>query len=125
MEETKDINDLLRDELVNCFGALEDIPVDSKEYAIATDNVCKLLDRAITIEKFNEDAANKVDELETTNKFKEAQMKEDSKDRKIRNGITIAGIVIPTVVTIWGTLKTFKFEETGTFCSKTFRDVTG
>ena len=41
-------------------------------------------------------------------------MEDERKDRLVRNGITIASIVIPTAVTIWGTLKSFKFEETGT-----------
>ena len=39
---------------------------------------------------------------------------EEKKDRKWKNGISVAGIVVPIVVTVWGTLKTLKFEETGT-----------
>ena len=42
------------------------------------------------------------------------QAEDERKDRKLKNGISVAGIVIPIVVTIWGTLKTLKFEETGT-----------
>ena len=51
---------------------------------------------------------------EIDNDFKSQQMEDERKDRLVRNGITIASIVIPTAVTIWGTLKSFKFEETGT-----------
>ena len=43
------------------------------------------------------------------------QLAEDEKrDRRIKNGITIAGIVIPSVITIWGTIKSLNFEKEGT-----------
>ena len=42
------------------------------------------------------------------------QMEEEKKDRWIKNGLAAAGIIIPTLVTIWGTVKSIKFEETGT-----------
>jgi hypothetical protein len=32
----------------------------------------------------------------------------------IQNGITVGSIVVSTVVTIWGTLASFKFEKEGT-----------
>ena len=41
-------------------------------------------------------------------------MEEDRKDRRFKNGIALGGIVLPLAVTIWGTLKTLKFEEEGT-----------
>ena len=43
------------------------------------------------------------------------QLAEDEKrDRRIKNGITIAGIVIPSLITIWGTIKSLNFEKEGT-----------
>ena len=43
------------------------------------------------------------------------QLAEDEKrDRRIKNGITIAGIVIPSIITIWGTIKSLNFEKEGT-----------
>ena len=41
-------------------------------------------------------------------------MEEEKKDRLIKNILTGAGIIIPLGVTVWGTLKTLKFEEEGT-----------
>jgi hypothetical protein len=46
--------------------------------------------------------------------LKREQIEEDRKDRFIRNCISIAGIIIPTLVTIWGTKKSFEFEKEGT-----------
>ena len=41
-------------------------------------------------------------------------MEDEKKDRLIRNCISAAGIIIPSLLTIWGTFKTFKFEQEGT-----------
>ena len=42
---------------------------------------------------------------------------DDKTDKIIRNGLTAAGLVVTAGLTVWGTLKTFKFEETGTITS--------
>lgn len=73
------------------------------EFKEVSDNVVKLMDRAIEMEKLGY-------EIE---KF-QAQMREDQKDRLIKNCIAAAGIVIPVGLTVWGTLVSMKFEETGT-----------
>lgn len=46
--------------------------------------------------------------------LKVQQMKADAKDRKIKYAISIGETVVSTAVIIWGTLKSFKFEENGT-----------
>lgn len=47
-------------------------------------------------------------------KLKIQQTKEDQIDRWIKNGITIAGIILPIGLSIWGTYKSFEFEKEGT-----------
>ena len=42
-------------------------------------------------------------------------MDEEKKDRLVKNIITAAGIVLPLVITVWGTKVSLKFEEEGTF----------
>ena len=54
------------------------------------------------------------EQFEAEQKLKLKQMEEDKKDRLIKNCMTAAGIVIPSVLTIWGTLKSLEFEKTGT-----------
>ena len=46
--------------------------------------------------------------------FKLKQSDEEKKDRLIKNCLSVAGIVLPIWVTIWGTLKTLEFEKEGT-----------
>lgn len=105
-----DIETILRDEIKDEFDELGKIQIGSDEYETTVDGLTKLMDRAIEIDKINTDAEMKEAEAE----FKSKQMDDERKDRKVRNGIAIAGIVIPTTITIWGTLKTLKFEEVGT-----------
>lgn len=100
----------VQDELDN-LGALE---LGSEEYKTTVDGLTKLIDRVIDIEKLESDSKEKVIVMENENDFKLKQMDEERKDRLIRNGIAVAGIVIPSLITIWGTVKSLKFEEEGT-----------
>ena len=75
----------------------------SDEYKATLDSVTKLMDRAIEMERLG----NEVEK-------NQLQMREEQKDRLIRNIIAVAGIVIPSAITVWGTVKSIKFEETGT-----------
>ena len=100
----------VQDELDN-LGALE---LGSEEYKTTVDGLTKLIDRVIDIEKLESDSKEKVVVMENENDFKLKQMEEERKDRFIRNGIAVAGIVIPSLITIWGTVKSLKFEEEGT-----------
>lgn len=56
----------------------------------------------------------KLKQLEFEKELKAKQMDDERKDRWVKNSITAAGIAIPSIITIWGTLKSLKFEETGT-----------
>ena len=76
--------------------------------------MAKLVDRAVEIDKTEMENATKIEAQNIENDLKALQIKEDNLDRWVRNGIAIAGIIVPSVLTVWGTLKSFKFEETGT-----------
>ena len=104
------IDTLLNEEIEAEFEALDKLNFGSEEHKVAVDGLTKLVDRAIELEKIANERADKEKEIE----MKAQQMADENKDRLFRNGITIAGIVVPSVITIWGTLKSFKFEETGT-----------
>ena len=96
------VKTLLEDEIENEFTELSAMKKGSEEYKATVDGLTKLVDRTIELEK-----------LENERLDKETAREEERKDRLVKNGIAVAGIVIPTAVTIWGTLKSLKFEETG------------
>ena len=111
-----DIDDLLLEEIEQEFNDLKDVEMGSEKYKASVDGLAKLVDRAIELRKIDADRNDKESELDIRSKdleLREQRDKYDKIDQLIRNGISIAGIVIPTVVTIWGTLKTFQFEEEG------------
>ncbi len=96
------------------FEALSQIEVGTETYKTAVDGLTKLLDRAIEIDKLDIERQDRIEAQKREEQFKLTQMEEEKKDRVIRNCLTAAGIVIPTVVTIWGTVKSFEFEKEGT-----------
>lgn len=109
-----ELEDLLEEEMKSQLEGLKDIEMGTDEYKATVDGVVKLADRVIKIKELDYDASDKIDARETEVAIKKQQMKEEKNDRIIRNGIAIAGIVIPTAVTIWGTIKSIKFEQEGT-----------
>lgn len=83
--------------------ALARMEKGTEEYKVTVDGLGKLLDRAIEIERF-----------ENEQKEKDTVRKEEKNDRIIKNCLTAAGILIPTVVTVWGTIVSLNFEKEGT-----------
>ena len=108
------IRELLDEEIQVEFEKLSKLEVGSESHKAAVDGLTKLVDRAVEIDKTEMENATKIEAQNIENDLKALQIKEDNRDRWVRNGIAIAGIVIPSVITVWGTLKSFKFEETGT-----------
>lgn len=108
------IETLLNDEIKSELDLLKDMEVGSDDYKMTVDGLVKLMDRAIEIEKINIEHEEKSSDREADTDIKLAQMEEDKKDRFVRNLISVTGILIPTAVTIWGTLKSLKFEQEGT-----------
>lgn len=105
---------LLHEEIQSEFAELSKLAVGSDEYKIAVDGVTKLMDRAIEIDKLNIEYEEKKAARENENDFKIQQLNDEKKDRLIKNLLTGLGIAIPSVITVWGTLKSLKFEEEGT-----------
>ena len=94
---------LLNEEIEQLLNEMSTLKRDSKEYAAMEENLTKLIDRKLEIEKL------KASEIQAEN-----QMREDRKTRLYKNLIDIGLGVAPLLVTIWGAKASFKFEETGT-----------
>ena len=108
------IETLLHEEIQDGFDALSKMERGTEIHKTTVDEVAKLFDKAIEIEKIEIEAKDKAKAREIEASLKRAQMEEDRKDRRVKNGIALGGIVLPLAVTIWGTFKTLKFEEEGT-----------
>ena len=108
------IETLLHEEIAEEFEKLREMEAGSETYKTTVDGLTKLMDRAIEIEKFDIENKEKHKDREIDQNFKLKQMSDDRKDRVVKNVLTACGIVIPTAVTIWGTVKSINFEKEGT-----------
>lgn len=108
------IETLLHEEIKTELEELNKIELGSEKYKVTVDGIVKLIDRTIEMDKLNIDVQNKADDREKDDSFKMKQMEDERKNRLVNNYIAVAGIVIPTAVTIWGTIKTIEFEKEGT-----------
>ena len=94
---------LLNTEIDLKLAKLRDMDPTTKEYAAVVDNLSKLMDRRIELEKIAESSAQN-----------ELKMKQEKKDRVVSSVIDVGKIVLPLAVTVWGACVSLKFEETGT-----------
>lgn len=105
-----EIETMLHKQLVTELNELKNAEVGSEQRRATVDEMTKLMDRAIKMEELGiEREAKENDRL-----LKIQQMDEDRKDRLVKNCMTAAGIILPVMLTVWGTLTSLKFEEEGT-----------
>ena len=110
-----DIENLLYDEIATLYEKLRDMTPGTEEHRIIVDEITKLTDRAIEMKKVDSDCEDRAATRESEQALKEQQLVEDRKDRIVRNVISAGGVILPILVTIWGTKVSLKFEETGSF----------
>ena len=76
-------------------------------YKVATDCMTKVADRIIEIEK-----------IESDNELKARQMKEEKRDRLIKNVIEVGKFVGGTAITALAFIASINFEREGTFTTQ-------
>ena len=124
------IRDLLSGEISREIQALSNLNAGSKEKSTAIDDLAKLYKLRIEESKndweYDEKYNRRVMEEEAGTRdeeMKRTQLSEQIKDRYFRLGIAEAELMIPLMFYgIW-MKKGFKFEETGTYTSTTFRGL--
>lgn len=120
MENEKELNN----EIKSLLECMEGGDVTSDEYKAELHAVTVLMDKAIEIEKLNRESEEKSRARLIEQETRESQMKEERKHRWIGYAISIAGLVIPSAITIWGTIKSFQFEENGTITTSVGKSFT-
>lgn len=118
MDETME---LLSEEIKSQIENLGDLEPGSEEHSKAVESLSKLY--KLKIEESKNEA--ELVEKQKEEQFKKEQLAELKKDRWIKVGIAAGEILIPLVLyDIW-MRRGFKFEETGSYCSQTFRNFFG
>ena len=106
--------EVLNDEVLTELESLKEMEVGSDERGDAMDDLIRLMDRAIEIEKMEIDRDTDIATREIENNLKRKSMEDERIDKVVKNALTAASIVTGVGLTVWGTLKSLKFEEEGT-----------
>lgn len=109
------IETLLYEAMETDFNVMAGEELGSEKRKAAVDELTKLMDRAIEMQRVDNDCVDKQEIRENDKLAKMQQFEDDHKDRLVKNIIGAAGIVLPLIVTVWGTKVSLKFEEEGTF----------
>lgn len=108
------IDTLLRDEVANELEELGKLEVGSEKYKTTVDSLVKLIGQAHELDKFDAELQEKIDARIAETEIKQQAAKDDKINRVITHAINVLGIVVPVVLTVWGTRTSLRFEETGT-----------
>lgn len=96
------------------FDKLAGMQPGTDEHKATVDSIAKLMDRAIELEKLADAAEEKANDRKFENELKLKQAKDERLDRIVKNVISVAGIVLPIGLTIWGTVTSLEFEKENT-----------
>lgn len=110
----KEIKELLNEEIREEIHNLS-LSDKAEEKAKAIDNLAKLYRLKIDEDK---EKANLIEK-----ELNKEDLKNQSKDRFIKFGIDVGGIVLPLIFYAFWMRRGFKFEEQGTYTSKTFSNL--
>lgn len=108
------VKTLFVEEIQDEIKELNKMEVGSDAYKTTVDGVTKLADRFIEIEKLEIDREFKASNQSIDEDLKLAEMENEKKDRLIKNCLTGLSIITGVGLTVWGTVKSLKFEEEGT-----------
>ena len=96
------------------LNGLAGLEQGSEKHKAAVDSVTKLMDRAIEFDKLEATLQEQRTTRELENNLKLKQAREEKLDRIVKNCISVAGIVLPIGLTIWGTVTSLEFEKENT-----------
>jgi hypothetical protein len=119
----EEIRDLLGEVIKTEIQNLSTLEPGSKEKSIAIEDLAKLYRLRIEETRNEWDFNEKYESRDSDMQFKKNQLEEQVKDRYFRLGVEAAGIILPLIFYAVWMKRGFKFEETGTFTSTTFRGL--
>ena len=119
----EDIRDLLEEEIKTEIRNLSTLEAGSKEKSTAIEDLAKLYRLRIEETRNEWDFNEKYESRDSDIQFKKDQLEEQVKDRYFRLGVEAASIILPLIFYAAWMKRGFRFEETGTYTSTTFRGL--
>ena len=118
-----ELKELIQKEVESELKVLSTTDVGCDKYKATVDHIVKLTDKVIDMEKLEIESEKASEQLNANSDLKWQEIEANSKDRKTQNRIAIAGLIVNSALIVWGTLKTFKFDNTSTVTSTLGRDI--
>ena len=118
-----EIRDLLGEEIKTEIRDLSTFEPGSKEKSIAIEDLAKLYKLRIEETRNEWDFNEKYESRDSDIQFKKDQLEEQVKDRYFKLGVEAASIILPLMFYAAWMKRGFRFEETGTYTSTTFRGL--
>lgn len=115
------VKETLANEIETQIKAMEYMEIGTDVYDKAVKGVTELLDKLNEMERMDYDYQDKYEAREKETEVKLIQMKEDKKDRIVKNSLTAISVIGGIAVTVWGTIATLNFEKEGTITSSAGR----
>lgn len=119
------LKSLLQDEIQSELAEISKLEVGSDQHRTAVDSVTRLWDRMNESEKLEIEKRERVENREIDLDLRLKQINEDRKKRVVQNIIDVGTLVTTVGLTVWGTFKSLKFEETGTVTTMAGRNFIG
>lgn len=123
MADELKVKDFLKDEILERFDEFRELERGSEEYSRFNTDTCNLIKAYNEIEKMERDT----DEKEIRRKIEESMKAEDLKAKRKEKWIDVGvnvGVTCVTMIFYMGLYGIgLKFEESGTFRSKTFTNL--
>ena len=120
----------LEEEIERELDAIYDMEVGSQEHTAAVKNLKELGVMIIDMRRLEADEHDKSERRNAEERAREAEERNKSEDRKAEWKHRLIGYILnalsiglPLVVVVWGTKKSFKFEEVGTISSQGGREI--
>lgn len=120
-----DVETKLNQELAREIDEISKMEVGSDQHKAAVEGLYKLMASGIEIEKIHVDKEDKAETRKSENEFKQKQLKHERFDQIARNVIAGVSVIGGFAMTAWGTIKSIKFEETGTITTMAGRTHIG
>lgn len=111
------IKTMLDEEIKAEIEEISKIEVGSDKHKVATEALAKLLDKTIEYEKLDAEMQERYESRKAENDIARKKIESEKHDSIVKNTITGVSVVGGFALTIWGTVKSLKFEETGVVTS--------
>ena len=114
---------MLNEEIKREFSELAGLQAGTDEHRHAVDDVTKLMDRVIELEKIEADYYERHEARESERELKLQQLKQERRFGVLKTVAEVGATLFTLGVSVWGLCSAFKFEEEGTISSSPGRGI--